>query len=69
MARTRGPSQGQSQRPLHLNVSADVAADGSTVYVINPLLDGGHPVQLYASTDGGQHFSARPGPCLAIEIH
>ena len=54
-------------RPLHVNVSADVAAYGSTVYVINPPLK--LATQFYASTDGGAHFSARRNPCPAITEH
>lgn len=53
--------------PLHVNVSANVAAYGSTVYVINPPLE--QPTQFYASTDGGTHFSARRNPCPAATEH
>ena len=41
--------------------SADVAALGRSVYVIDGLVDGGTD-RLYASTDG-LHFSSRPVPC------
>jgi photosystem II stability/assembly factor-like uncharacterized protein len=52
---------------LQINVAANVAAYGRTVYVVNPALE--HPSQLYASTDGGRHFSARHVPCTAAEEH
>jgi photosystem II stability/assembly factor-like uncharacterized protein len=56
-------------RALHINVSANVAAFGNSVYVINPLIDGPRAVQFYASTDGGAHFAARHNPCPAITVH
>jgi photosystem II stability/assembly factor-like uncharacterized protein len=56
-------------RPLHVNVSANVAAYGSTVYVIDTMTEGTRPTQFYASVDGGRHFSARHNPCPANTIH
>ncbi len=56
-------------RPLHENSVVNVAADGSTVYVVNSFLDQKSPVQFYASTNSGQSFSARPNPCPALEVH
>lgn len=46
------------------NYTADVAAHGRTVYVVDPL-NGitGKGDKLYASTDGARHFAARPVPC------
>jgi photosystem II stability/assembly factor-like uncharacterized protein len=53
---------------LHINVSANVSALGNSVYVVNTNLDGpNHPSQLYASTDGGKTFTARPVPCTDQE--
>jgi hypothetical protein len=50
--------------PLNLpkQVAADVAAFGSTVYVVDSQLEFGHPDLFYASTDGF-HFTARREPC------
>jgi hypothetical protein len=56
-------------RPLHVNVSADVAAYGSTVYVIDTMTEGTRPTQFYASINGGHRFSARHNPCPASTIH
>jgi photosystem II stability/assembly factor-like uncharacterized protein len=56
-------------RPLHVNVSANVAAYGSTVYVIDTTIEGTRPTQFYASIDGGRHFSARHNPCPASTLH
>ena len=49
---------------LHLGINsfANIAAFGSTVYVVDP----GVPGTLDASTDG-LHFSARPSPCDAAQ--
>ena len=56
-------------RPLHVNVAANVAAYGASVYVIDTTVEGTRPTQFYASLDGGRHFSARPNPCPASTIH
>jgi photosystem II stability/assembly factor-like uncharacterized protein len=50
--------------PLELpdSVTADVAAYGDTVYVLDPLAGDGGTDLLYASTDG-QTFAGRPIPC------
>jgi hypothetical protein len=56
-------------RPLHVNVSANVAAYGGTVYVIDTMIEGTRPTQFYASIDAGRHFSARPNPCPASTLH
>jgi photosystem II stability/assembly factor-like uncharacterized protein len=56
-------------RPLHVNVSADVAAYGSTVYVIDTMTEGTRPTQFYASVNGGHRFAARHNPCPASTIH
>jgi len=56
-------------RPLHVNVSADVAASGGAVYVIDTMIEGTRPTQFYVSTDDGRHFSARHNPCPASTIH
>jgi photosystem II stability/assembly factor-like uncharacterized protein len=63
------PTWTQMKTPkLHINVSANVSALGNTVYVVNSNLDGpNHPSQLFASTDGGKTFTARPIPCTAEE--
>jgi len=53
---------------LHIDVSANVAAYGSTVYVVNPRVERGS-AQLYASTDGGVHFAARRDPCSSAELY
>src|SRR5262249_24339790 len=55
-------------RPLHVNVSANVAASGRTVYVIDTMIEGTRPTQFYVTTDGGRHFSARHNPCPASTI-
>jgi hypothetical protein len=48
---------------LPVNVEADVAVYGKTVYVVdNTLFTGGDEDALYASTDG-RTFSSRPSPC------
>jgi photosystem II stability/assembly factor-like uncharacterized protein len=52
---------------LHFNVAANVAAYGSTVYLINPRVEQGLHTEFFASTDGGAHFSARPNPCTVQE--
>jgi len=53
---------------LGANVSADVAAYGNTVYVVDPLIGSLSPLrQLFASTDGGRHFTTRPNPCTIAE--
>ncbi len=52
---------------LRINVGANVAAYGKTVYLVEPALR--HPSQLYASTDGGRRFAARPVPCTAAQEH
>jgi photosystem II stability/assembly factor-like uncharacterized protein len=54
-------------RPLHANVAASVAAFGSTVYVVNDRVENSLKTQLFASTDGGAHFSARGNPCTSAE--
>jgi photosystem II stability/assembly factor-like uncharacterized protein len=56
-------------RPLHENSMVNVAAYGSTVYVVNPFVDTQLPTQFYASTDGGRAFAARPNPCPALEVY
>lgn len=56
-------------RPLHVNVSASVAANAGTVYVIDTMIEGTRPTQFYASIDAGRHFSARHNPCPASTIH
>ena len=53
---------------LQINVAANVAAYGKTVYLVNPAIDR-NASQLYASTDGGRNFSARHIPCTAAEEH
>jgi hypothetical protein len=53
---------------LHINVAANVAAFGKTVYVSDPLVGRGLPTQLYASTDAGRRFSPRRNPCTSAEI-
>jgi photosystem II stability/assembly factor-like uncharacterized protein len=48
---------------LPINVAADVAVHGQTVYVVDSQVDvTGGKDKFYASTDG-RHFSARPVPC------
>jgi hypothetical protein len=48
---------------LPINIRADVAVHGHTVYVVDPQRDvTGRKDKFYASTDG-RHFSARPVPC------
>lgn len=54
---------------LHANSAANISAYGRTVYAVNSLLNGPHPAQLYASTDGGHHFSTRHVPCSSAELH
>jgi hypothetical protein len=54
---------------LHANVSADIAAYGRTVYVVNPMVDGPLGTQFFASTDGGARFSPRRDPCGRAEEH
>jgi photosystem II stability/assembly factor-like uncharacterized protein len=54
---------------LKINISADVAAVGKTVYVVTPPIDGPQASQFFASTDGGRHFGTRPNPCPAITLH
>src|SRR5262249_28084227 len=51
--------------PLNLpsSFTADVAAYGTSVYVVDPLITSGKPDKFYASTDGARHFAARPVPC------
>jgi photosystem II stability/assembly factor-like uncharacterized protein len=52
--------------PMRLphSTRGDVSASGSAVYVVDPQVDvNGHHDLLYASTDGGRHFAARPVPC------
>ncbi len=48
---------------MHFNVAADVGVFGSSVYLVDPRIDGPHLSKLYVSTDGGRHFAARPVPC------
>jgi photosystem II stability/assembly factor-like uncharacterized protein len=49
---------------LPSNFQAEVAVSGSTVYVADPLHGSSNSLdKLYASTDGGRHFSARRVPC------
>jgi photosystem II stability/assembly factor-like uncharacterized protein len=52
---------------LRLNTSANVAALGQTVYLVNPPVELPHVSQFYVSTDGGAHFTARHVPCTADE--
>jgi hypothetical protein len=52
---------------LRINVAANVSAYGKTVYLVEPALR--HPSQLFASTDGGRRFAARPVPCTAAQEH
>jgi hypothetical protein len=52
---------------LRLNVAADVAADGGSVYLVNPAVSTPHASQLFVSTDGGAHFASRHVPCTAQE--
>jgi photosystem II stability/assembly factor-like uncharacterized protein len=48
---------------LPVNVGADVATFGKTVYVVdNTLFTGGDQDKVYAATDG-KTFSSRPSPC------
>jgi photosystem II stability/assembly factor-like uncharacterized protein len=58
------PGSTWTRVPLNLpvNVSADVAVRGTTVYVVDEQLEHGKPDKLYASTDG-VHFAARAAPC------
>lgn len=47
---------------------SEVTMYGDTVYVLDPVQQAsGTPKRLYASTDGGAHFSSRPDPCDAAE--
>lgn len=49
---------------LPANNTADVAAHGKTVYVIDSQRNvNGRRDKFYASTDGGNHFGTRPVPC------
>ncbi len=62
--RTSSPESGswtQITLDLPTSLGADVAARGTSVYVIDELVGGGTD-RLYASTDG-LSFSARPVPC------
>ncbi len=66
LTRTRWTRLSVRLRP---NVAANISAYGKTVYVVTPPIDGPHPSQFYASTDGGRRFVARPVPCAAITLH
>jgi len=69
--RTNLAGQSWTRMPvkLKINVSADVAAYGKTVYIVTPPIDGPQPSQFLASTDGGRHFAARRVPCPAVTLH
>lgn len=63
-----GTSTGRSWTKITLdlpsNDTADVAAHGKTVYVIDAQRNvNARRDKFYASTDGGHHFQTRPVPC------
>jgi len=63
--RTKTLAGGWTKVPLTLpiNVTADVAAYGSTVYVIDGSVFKLAAGSFYVSTDGGLQFKARTSPC------